>query len=208
MGNNKQLVNITIQELVRQVIGGDDSAVLADYLEDRNHPEASVIRALTSPAEIVCTLLGECISPTLIFELPISEIEKLDLVLRQASLDDAVLFELGCDFAEHVLPIFEAWNEFDTRPHDALETMRRWIYGRASDDELRNAHREIKYSGTDSSAGYAMWAAMTATNPWAWAKHCVAGWIAFDTAERARRAAGEQEMKWQLERCASVLASI
>ena len=46
---------------------------------------------------------------------------------------------LGCDFAEHVLPVWEERYPGDDRPRAAIETKRRWLAGQASDEERRAA---------------------------------------------------------------------
>jgi len=47
--------------------------------------------------------------------------------------------ELACDFADRVLPIFEAKYPDDKRPRTAIETTRKWLLGEATIEEVRLA---------------------------------------------------------------------
>jgi hypothetical protein len=201
-------VQSSVTDIIRCMFTGGSTSVLADYLEEQGHPNACVVRAMTNPTEIVRLLAGDLIQPSVIFELPITELDKLDIALRHAAIEDSVLFELACDFAEHILPIYERWNEFDHRPRNALDTMREWIRGSAKDDALMQARAAIKLRRPPPAAGRAVSAVLIATNPWAWATHCVAGDNAFDSAAAAREAAGPDEIHWQIERASQRLTPI
>ena len=72
------------------------------------------------------------------------------LVRKAAVLDERTLRLLACDFAEHVLPIFEKKYPGDPRPYEAIQVARRYADGQATQQELDVA-----------------WAARAAT--WAWA---------------------------------------
>jgi hypothetical protein len=47
--------------------------------------------------------------------------------------------ELACDFAEHILPLWESHRPNDPRPRIAVATRRRWIRGEATLEEWRCA---------------------------------------------------------------------
>ena len=89
---------------------------------------------------------------------------------------------LACEFAEHVLPIFEQEHPQDTRPRKAIEAARIYAYGGYSDKTRAAA---------GAAAGAATWAA---TEDAAWAAARAAAWAAAraatgDAAGAAARAA-------------------
>jgi len=105
---------------------------------------------------------------------------------------------LACDFAEHVLPIFEARRPNDQRPRKAIEVARRFARGQADRDELIAARK-------GAAAAYAAYAAA------AYAAYAAAAYAAYAAAARLN------ERQWQLhhfkaalaaesERCASALS--
>ena len=113
----------------------------------------------------------------------------LDKVLEVCGLDDAlwslcIVLEpadreirlLACDFAEHILPIYEKRYPNDNRPRNAIATSRRFANGEATREEL-------------DAACAAAWAARAAARA-AWAAAKAAAWA-------AARAAGRE---WQMER--------
>lgn len=53
--------------------------------------------------------------------------EALNFVLSNGFISDKKLHILACDFAEHVLPIFEKEYPNDDRPRKAIELKRLWI---------------------------------------------------------------------------------
>ena len=76
---------------------------------------------------------------------------------------------LACDYAKHVLPIYEKQYPDDKRPRQAIETVRLFVNGKATKEKLAR------------DAWDATWAAWDAT------------WAAGD----AVRAAGDAETVWQ-----------
>lgn len=129
---------------------------------------------------------------------PISVLE----ILRVCGLDDALwtlrivepeamplVRALACDFAEHVLPLWERQYPEDTRPRWAIEVARRYASGKASKVEL-NAAR--------AAAGDAARAATKVADA-AWAAARVR---ALATAKAARVAAGDAagDAAWDAER--------
>jgi hypothetical protein len=69
---------------------------------------------------------------------------------------EAVNRLLACDFAEHVLPIYEAAHPGDMRPRLAIEVARRYAIGEATAEDLeaaRNGAADAAY--TTTAAAYA-----------------------------------------------------
>ena len=189
--------------IVEMFVTGTPS-VLADHLDSNQHPAATEVRYLTNPLKALHYCAKYVGEPLFIFDLPIDENEKLNIVLRHTKLDDLLLFNLACDYAEHVLPIFEEWNSNDNRPSILIDSMRSWSIKNSNDDELRNARLELtnyrsrqKIRNIPSGPKNVVSTVLIATNPWAWAKHCVAAYNAADTALLAQRTAGNEEFKWQ-----------
>ena len=53
--------------------------------------------------------------------------DRLWVVLRKELIEEVVLWELACQFAEHVLPCYERVYPGDFRPRDAIAKRRLWI---------------------------------------------------------------------------------
>ena len=117
--------------------------------------------------------------------LQILDINGLDDALwALRACDDAEVFSrlLACDYAEHVLHIFEAQCPGDDRPHKAIEVARRYARGEAMEEALaaaRAAAWDAAWAAAWDAARDAAWAA-------AWA---AAGAAARDAAVAARDAA-------------------
>ena len=62
--------------------------------------------------------------------------DRLWVVLRPELIDEPVLHELACRFAERMLPAWESQYPTDTRPHAAIAAKRAWLHGEISDKEL------------------------------------------------------------------------
>lgn len=91
---------------------------------------------------------------------------------------------LACDYAEHVLPLFEEQYPGDSRVRDCIATARRFALGQATQSELDAAE-----------AAWVAWAAWTAVGDAA-----RAAWVAWAAARAAARAAAEAaERQWQAE---------
>ena len=130
----------------------------------------------------------------------------LDEVLDVCGLEDAlwclrIVIEpadkeirlLACDYAEHVLPIFEIKYPKDKRPRQAIETSRRFAVGEATQEELNTA-RVMAWA-----AGIMAWTAGAAAGDAA-----EAAGDAGDATRAAGNAAGaagdadwDAERKWQ-----------
>ena len=116
--------------------------------------------------------------------LQILDINGLDDALwALRACDDAEVFSrlLACDYAEHVLHIFEAQCPGDDRPHKAIEVARRYARGEAMEEALaaaRAAAWDAAWAAAWDAARDAAWAA-------AWA---AAGAAARDAAVAARDA--------------------
>ena len=80
--------------------------------------------------------------------------DKLWAVLRNEFFGDRELRLMACDFAERVLPMFEAKYPDDNRPRKAIEVSRRFAVDEATAEEL-----ECARSAARSAAGYAAWCA-------------------------------------------------
>lgn len=196
-----------LPSLVIGVANGDTPAVLIDYLLDHQDDRAYVVTALTEPFEIV-KFLFDSLDPSIAFQLPFTDLEKLELLIEHSSLNNTILFELACDFAEAVLPEFTNWNPEDHRPQNALDAMRRWIAGEIDDHEMRMARSEL--SNSYNSAGAPNIAVQTVSSATAfdsWADHCVGVFAARDTAKSARKIMGKEGPQLQLEICERRLAS-
>jgi hypothetical protein len=195
-------VTTHLLHLVDSVVSGGHVSLLADYLDERQHPEAPVIRHLTDPTEVVRLLLGKGLTILDTLSLPLPSRAKLELVLHRQLYSNAVYSQLACDFAERVLPRFEKWNAHDGRPRYAIEFSRRWQSGGVSDVELYDACHATMCSARDAqraghaAAGYAANAAGAASDD---------GGDALDASYYAQLSGGEAELDWQTERIRRVL---
>ena len=98
--------------------------------------------------------------------LQILDINGLDDALwALRACDDAEVFSrlLACDYAEHVLHLFEAQCPGDDRPHKAIEVARRYARGEAMEEALAAA-----WYAADSAAEAAWYAAEAAARDAAW----------------------------------------
>ena len=145
-----------------------------------------------------------------------------DALWALRACDDAETFSrlLACDYAEHVLPIFETQYPDDDRPRKAIAVSRRHAHGEATDAELSAAwaawdaawytclRRDAARAAWNAAwadardaaraAGAAAWAAWHA----AWAAGAAA-WYAAEAA--ARDAAWHAECTWQEARLRELL---
>ena len=71
-----------------------------------------------------------------ILDMDIPHYDRVDAVLRSTLIDSKTLRALACDFAEHVLPLFEAEYPDDDRPRRLVEATRQWAAGLISYDEM------------------------------------------------------------------------
>ncbi len=116
------------------------------------------------------------------------------ILTRVEAWNDRTARLFAADWAEHVLPLFEAAHPDDDRPRRAIAVARRFADGAASAEEL-------------DAAGAAAWAASTAViaarGSWAPARAAAAAaWpTAWDTAWAARDA----ERKWQTQHLLELL---
>lgn len=84
-------------------------------------------------------------------------------VLRNATLSNQVehakfLRLLACDFAQHVLHIFEAKYPEDLRPRHAIIASRKYAHGQCSLEELSLARRAAAAAYAAAAAAYAAYA--------------------------------------------------
>ena len=98
---------------------------------------------------------------------------------------------LACDYAEHVLPIFEALCPHDSRPREAIAVARRFAAAEASREELDAAESAARsaWSAAESAARSAWFAAESAAR---------SAWSAAESAARAAWSAAESaaESAW------------
>ena len=88
-----------------------------------------------------------------------SVVSEARLIRRVTTWNERTLRLLACDFAEHVLPIFEKKNPNDVRPREAIAVARRFANGKATPEELRAAYAaayDAAYAASDAAdAAYA-----------------------------------------------------
>ena len=77
--------------------------------------------------------------------------------------DKNAVYLLACDYAEHVLHIFEDKYPDNPYPRAAIEARRAWVRREISDEELKCA-ADAAYSYADSAAAYAARAAYFAAD--------------------------------------------
>lgn len=189
-------------ELVASVVSCATSDALADYLDAQQHPDAPVLRHVKDPIEIVRTLLGNGLTIIDTLSLPFNSRTKIDLVLHRPLYSEDIYCQLACDFAEHVLPIFEDWNPHDQRPRFAIELSRRWQSGGVSDRELYDACHATKYSAIDAKRSGNSAAARAANAAGAASDD---GGDALDASYYGQLSGGESELDWQVEQIERVL---
>ena len=127
---------------------------------------------------------------TLLQILDINGFDDVLWALRACPDSDTFARLLACDYAEHVLPIFETQYPDDDRPRKAIAVSRRYARGEATDAEL---------SAAWSAAGYAAWyAARSAARDAGYAAEA-AGYAAWYAAEAAERTWQEARLRELLE---------
>ena len=104
------------------------------------------------------------LTPLQIAALDITVEDRLWVLLRPEIIPEKRLHLLACDFAESVLPIFEAQYPYDKRPRAAIEAKRRWVAGEITDEELaaawaaaRDAGRAAAWDAASDAASDAAW---------------------------------------------------
>ena len=149
-------------------------------------------------------------------------------LLHEVPITETDLRLLACDYAEHVLTIFERTNSEDKRPRTAIETARKYVRGEATLQDLHaaayaaaNAAYAAAYVAAAAAyaAAYAAYAAAYAAYAAANAAYAAAYVAAYaaDVAAYAADAAANVayaadaadayagERKWQRERFADLL---
>ena len=137
----------------------------------------------------------------------------LDIILRSNGFENALwalraveghdreIRHLACDFAEHVLHVYERRYPDDSRPRTAIEVSRRYVDGLATKSELvaaRAATRAAARAAEWAAATNAAYAAADAAAAAARAGARAAEWSAATRAAYAAAdAAGEEERAWQ-----------
>ena len=137
-------------------------------------------------------------TPLELLDLPeLSMEDRLWLVFRPEVIPELELRLLCCDFADHVLPLWEAKYPSDSRPRDAIATARRFAIGDATPAEL-TAARAAAWAAWD--AAWAAEASGAAAKAAAWAAWDAA-WAAAGAAWAAAGAAAwDAEQAWQVAR--------
>jgi len=108
--------------------------------------------------------------------------------------------ELACDYAEHVLPIFERDYPDDKRPREGIEVARRYARGEATDEELaaaEDATWDAAWAAAGYAAGYATGAAARTADRY----------ITLLAARAAGDVAEDTESTWQKRRLREKLAT-
>ena len=103
------------------------------------------------------------------------------VVLRTELIPERVLHELACDFAEHVLYLFERVRPEDGRPRAAIEAKRAWLRGEITDEQLLAAEDGAKSAAVAAAA------------------------VAAATSAAATSAAEQAERIWQLQHVRGIL---
>jgi len=127
---------------------------------------------------------------TLLQILNINGLDDALWALRACPDSDTFARLLACDYAEHVLPIFETRYPDDYRPREAIAVSRRYARGEATDAEL-SAAWSAAWSAEGSAAGAAAWSAAEAA---AEAAAGAAAWAAAWAAERQWQEARLREL--------------
>lgn len=161
------------------------------------------------------------LSPLEILALNIPIEDRLWCILRPEVVGERTCRILACDFAGHVLPIWEAQYPTDTRPRVAIETAIRHLNGMATREEVDAAVAAVRTAALAAplTAADAAWAARDAAWAATWDARGAARAVARDAAGVAVRgvaraavraaagvAAGVAEREWQLARAREVLA--
>ena len=128
------------------------------------------------------------------------------------TLDDLTEQEqrlIAADFAEHVLPLFEADYPDDDRPRKAIEAARAFVRGQITIEQLEAARDAAWAAASAAASAAARDAALAATRDAALAAARDAAWAAAGDAARAaaRAAAGDAERAWQQQRIDAVVAA-
>jgi hypothetical protein len=133
---------------------------------------------------------------------------------HEEQLRDALARNLACDYAERVLPIWEAKHPTDLRPRQTIETARRFVAGKATAGELMEARRNAyaAYAAAAYAAYAADYAAAAAYAAYAadYAAYAAyaAAYAAYAAAYAAAYVGGSKaERQWQAARFLEVLAS-
>ena len=141
---------------------------------------------------------------TLLQILNINGLDDALWALRACPDSDTFARLLACDYAEHVLPIFETQYPDDDRPRKAIEVSRRYARGEAIEAELTAAWNaaEAAWAAAETTA----WAAAE-TAAWAdaWAAAWAAAWADAWAAGGAWNAAEAAERTWQEARLRELL---
>jgi len=136
---------------------------------------------------------------TLLQILNINGLDDALWALRACPDSDTFARLLACDYAEHVLRIFETRYPDDYRPREAIAVSRRYARGEATDAELsaaRDAARDVGAAWNAAEAARdAAWNAAEAARDAAW----------YAARSAARAAAWTAERMWQEARLRELL---
>lgn len=105
--------------LSSELLCAEDSFSLSIELDQRLHLTASEIIEFDLPAR-----------------------NRVEALLREEFLKEEQLRELACDFAEHILQVFEGYCPDDPRPRRFVEITRMYYAGRTSKENLKPAFIE------------------------------------------------------------------
>ncbi len=128
------------------------------------------------------------------------------MLRRREGVEHKLLVTLAVTCAEHVLPIFEKLHPKKTAPRVCLATIRRWLDGKATLDEVIEARRAASSYAAAYAAAYAAYAAYAAAYA-AYAAYAAAyaayaaayAAAAYAAAASSYAAYAAAEKKWQAE---------
>jgi hypothetical protein len=120
-------IDPNLASLCMAILAGerDVHLILADVFEESGSPKAQSIRDLKSSLSIHGCRISQNLS------------DPFKLVLH--ALPETACWALMCDFAEHVLALYESRGPASQAPRRAIELRRQWLNGKASDEEVEAA---------------------------------------------------------------------
>jgi hypothetical protein len=129
------------------------------------------------------------------------ERKPLAYILSHTGLDGRTVGLLACDYAEHVLSIFEAKFPDDIRPRKAIKTARACGHGEATAKQLYKWWAAAQWASTETVKR--AWAAKMAAVSAEEAAEATLAWAAEEAAEEAAGAVRAAAAAWAAEEAAA-----